>query len=169
VGADGLKPHSPITLRDCDERRDLEAVRACIIELQEFERQYEPSMPEGHSMVEAYLTLMLARCRQWQGKILVAEIDSEVVGFTCVWGRVPSEEPDDNPADYAYISDLLVRAGYRRRGVARRLMDAAEQYARGCGAGVLRVQALARNAAATSFYGRYGFSEFQIEMAKRLA
>jgi ribosomal protein S18 acetylase RimI-like enzyme len=82
---------------------------------------------------------------------------------------VPSEEPDDDPADYAYISDLLVRAAYRRRGAGRALMDAAESYARECGVDVLRVQALAANTSATSFYAANGFGQFQIEFAKRLA
>lgn len=125
-------------------------------------------MPEGRAMVDAYLALTFARSRMWQGKIFVAEIGGEVVGFTCVWGRVKSEEPDDNPADYGFISDLLVRSAYRGCGVGYKLMRAAEKYARECGVAVLRVQALAANAGATGFYARNGFSQFQIEMAKRL-
>src|SRR3990172_9376144 len=60
VGADRLKPTSSISVRDYDERRDIQAVRACVIELQEFERQYAPDMPEGRAMVDAYLNLTLA-------------------------------------------------------------------------------------------------------------
>src|SRR5262245_47184633 len=123
-----------ISVREYEDRRDAEAVRACVIELQEYERQYEPAMPEGRAMVDAYLALTMARSRQWKGRMFVAEIDGDVVGFACVWGRVKSEEPDDNPADYAFISDLLVRAAYRRRGVGRSLMRALEEYARSCGA-----------------------------------
>ena len=169
MGADRLNPDSAIAVRNYDERRDGEAVRACVIELQNYERQHEPAMPEGRAMVDAYLALLLARCRTWKGSVFVAEIGGEVVGFTCVWGRVPSEEPDDNPADHAYISDLLVREAYRRRGVGRALMDVAERYARECGVDVLRVQALAANTAATSFYAANGFDQFQIELANRLA
>ena len=169
MGADCLTLPSSISVRDYDERRDRDAVRACIVELQTHEREFEPTMPEGPVMVDAYLGLLLARCRAWHGKVFVAEVDGEVVGFTCVWGRVPSEEPDDDPADYAYISDLLVRAAYRRRGVGRALMVVAEAYARECGVAVVRVQALAANSAATSFYGANGFNQFQIELAKRLS
>jgi ribosomal protein S18 acetylase RimI-like enzyme len=169
VGADCLNPDSAITVREYDERRDAEAVRACVIELQNYERRHAPSMPEGLAMVDAYLALLFARCRMWKGRVLVAETGGEVVGFTCVWTRVPSEEPDDDPADYAYISDLLVRAAYRRSGIGRALMVAAESYARDCGADVLRVQALAANTGATSFYAANGFDQFQIEFAKRLA
>ena len=169
MGADCLSPDPAIAVRDYDERRDAEAVRACVIELQDYERQREPAMPEGRAMVDAYVALLLARCSTWNGRVFVAELGGEVVGFTCVWGRVPSEEPDDDPADYAYISDLLVRAPYRRRGVGRALMIAAERYARDCGVEVLRVQALAANTGATSFYAANGFDQFQIELAKRLA
>jgi ribosomal protein S18 acetylase RimI-like enzyme len=168
VGADRLKPPSSISVREYDERRDSESVRACVIELQEFERQYAPDMPEGRTMVDEYLALTFARCRQWKGAVFVAEVGGEVAGFSCVWGRVKSEEPDDNPADYAYISDFIVREAYRGSGVGRALMGAVEDYARKCGADVLRVQALARNTGATTFYDRAGFSPFQVEMAKRL-
>jgi ribosomal protein S18 acetylase RimI-like enzyme len=169
VGADRLKSELAISIRAYDERRDAEAVRACVIELQDFERRHEPSMPEGRAMVDEYVALLMARCRLWKGRVFVAEIGGEVAGFTCVWGRVPAEEPDDDPADYAYISDLLVRAEYRRRGVGRALMAVAEAYARECGVEVLRVQALAANAGATGFYRANGFNNFQVELAKRLA
>jgi ribosomal protein S18 acetylase RimI-like enzyme len=168
VGADRLTSPGTIAVREYDDRRDKAAVRACVIELQEFERRYAPDMPEGPAMVDAYLTLMFARCRQWKGKVFVAESGGEVVGFACVWGRVKSEEPDDNPADYAFISDLIVRGRFRRRGVGQALMRATEDHARACGADVLRVQALARNTDATAFYERTGFSHFQVELAKRL-
>jgi ribosomal protein S18 acetylase RimI-like enzyme len=168
MGADRLNPDPAIAVREYDERRDAEAVRACVIELQNYERRHEPSMPAGRAMVDAYLALLFARCRMWKGRVFVAEIAGEVVGFTCVWARVPSEEPDDDPADYGYISDLLVRAADRRRGVGRALMDVAESYARECGVGVLRVQALAANTGAVCFYHASGFGDFQIELAKRL-
>jgi ribosomal protein S18 acetylase RimI-like enzyme len=155
-------------VRRYDERRDRDGVRECIIELQEFERRYVPAMPAGSAMVDEYLQLTLARCRQWQGAVFVAEVGGDVAGFACVWGRVESEEPDDDPADYAYISDLIVREAFRRTGVGRALMRVVEDYARECGADVLRVQALARNTGATDFYDAAGFSPFQVEMAKRL-
>jgi ribosomal protein S18 acetylase RimI-like enzyme len=168
VGAERLKPPSRISVREYDERRDGEALRACVIELQEFERQFAPEIPEGRAMVDAYLNLALARCRQWKGSVFVAEVEGEVVGMSCVWGRVTSEEPDDDPADYAYVSDLVVRSTFRGRGVGRALMRVVEDYARVCGVDVLRVQALARNTGAMGFYERVGFGQFQIEMAKRL-
>ena len=169
-GADGRKEASQlwVRVRDYDDTADLAALRACVVELQEWERSFEPAMPPGAEIADAYISLLLERCGTWRGTILLAEIGKEVVGYACVWGRVPSEEPDDDPTEYAFLADLLVRAAHRRKGVGRVWMSAVEAYARGCGAKTLRVRMLARNTTARSFYFDRGFGEQEIEMLKRL-
>ena len=157
-----------VTIRDYDESCDADALRACVIELQEWERGFEPSMPEGRAMVDAYVALQRARCVAWSGRILMADLDGKVVGYACIWARVPSDEPDDDPRDYAYLGDLLVRNAHRRKGVGRLLLQAAEAYARSAGVHVLRVGVLARNRSARSFYYDNGFGDQEIEMLKPL-
>jgi len=61
-----------------------------------------------------------------------------VVGFVCVWARVPPTEPDEPQTEYAYISDLVVLAPFRQRGLGRTLLKQAEHYAREQKATVLR-------------------------------
>ena len=75
------------------------------------------------------------------GRIFLAEADGAVVGFICVLAKVlPSA--DDGIAPYAYISDLVVRAAHRGRGVGRELMMRAESFAREFGAKQLKVGVL---------------------------
>jgi ribosomal protein S18 acetylase RimI-like enzyme len=158
-----------VIVREYVAGRDDEALRACIIELQEWERGFEPSMPEGRAMVDAYVALQLARCGTWDGAILLAQqAAGEIVGYACVWAHVPSDEPDDDPHDYGYLADLLVRRPHRRKGVGRVLLRAAEEFARTRGARVMRVGVLARNRDARAFYYDHGFGDQQIEMAKPL-
>jgi ribosomal protein S18 acetylase RimI-like enzyme len=100
--------------------------------------------------------------------MFVAEEAARVVGFVCVWARVPSEEPDDDPSDYAFVSDLVVNPRYRRRGIGRELMSAAEQYAQARGARCIRLAVLARNAAGRRFYQRMKYREKEIELERIL-
>jgi GNAT superfamily N-acetyltransferase len=158
-----------ISVRVYDPENDAEALRACVIELQEYERGYAPGMPPGPEMVGPYVALMMKRCELFRGTIFLAETEDRVVGLASVWGRVTSDEPDDDPSAYAYLSDIVVLSGYRGRGVGRALMQTAEGYARECGMSVLRVRMLARNGGARTFYAKHGFGEVELEMAKPLA
>jgi len=104
--------------------RDAAAVRACFVALQDFEHALDPAAPCGDAIADAYLDRMFSRCTTWAGRVFVAEVDGAVAGFVCVWGRVPPQEPDEPQADYAYVSDLVVLARWRRRGSAARCCSA---------------------------------------------
>src|SRR5438093_1255349 len=102
---------------------DRQHLRLCVVELQDFERQIDPALPAGEQMADAYLEFLFERCARWCGQIFVAEIDRAIVGFVGVLTRVPPEVPDESPAEYAYISDLVVLPSYRRRGIGRALLE----------------------------------------------
>jgi ribosomal protein S18 acetylase RimI-like enzyme len=157
-----------VTLRDYAADRDSARLRDCLIELQNSERELEPGKPEGSTIADEYLDRMFARCRKWDGKVFVAEVAGQAVGFVCVWAKVPPEEPNDDPSEYAFVSDLVVLPGHRRRGVGRELLAMAERYARSRGARSLRIGVLARNATARHLYGSAGFSDYEVEMEKPL-
>jgi ribosomal protein S18 acetylase RimI-like enzyme len=159
---------SVLYVRELDSSRDSHVLADLVITLQNDERQFDPGMPEGCAMVQAYVGLMLARCARWDGTVFVAEDGDRVIGFVCVWARVPSEEPDDNPSDYAFVSDLVVEPAHRHRGVGRELMSAAENYARARGARRIRLGVLARNRVARDFYESMNYLEREIELEKRL-
>src|SRR5262249_38582494 len=148
---------------------DTSALHDCFIELQNSERQLDPGKPEGSTIVETYLSWMFAHCRDWDGRVFVAEVAGQVIGFVCVWARVQPDEPDENPAEYALVSDLVVSAAYRRRGIGSQLLSAAEGFAGAQGALSLRIGVSAGNAAARRLYELVGFQEYRVELAKRLA
>src|SRR5262245_6889505 len=84
---------------------DETACRACIVQLQEAERQIEPRLRRGDEIADAYLQQMLARCDQYAGAIFVAEVAGAVVGLTMVLVHVPFEELDEPPGDYAIVAE----------------------------------------------------------------
>ena len=166
LGSQGTSPWP--SSEDFDPPRDDTSLRDCFIELQNHERRLNPGQPEGSTIVEAYLNRMFARCREWDGQVFVAEVAGKMIGFVCVWARVKPDEPDENPSEYAFVSDLVVGPTYRRRGIGRQLLSAAECYARARGAISLRIGVLAHNNAARRLYGSAGFEEYEVELAKQL-
>jgi len=155
-------------IRDYDSARDGHRLRQCVVELQEFERRLEPSLPQGEAMADPYLAFLLERCARSSGRILVAEKDNTVAGLVAVLTRVSPEEPDEARQEYAYISDLVVVARYRGRGLGRILLEHAEALARKSGATTLRVGVLAKNHIAHGLYQQLGFNDFQVQMVKDL-
>lgn len=158
----------PTTIRTYDPARDRAAVRAGIVELQEFERVLEPSLPQGEGMADAYLETIFERAAKHSGRVFVAEVERTVVGFVAILGRVEPEAPDEEQTIHAYVSDLVVLPAYRNRGLGRRLLDAAEQFARALGTKRLDISVLSKNPAAARLYRDFGFGDFRIQMAKRL-
>ena len=153
-------------IREYEPSRHRGQLRACVVELQDFERGLEPTLPKGEAMADRYLAHVLDRCAGGAGRIFVSEEEGAVVGFVGVLARVVPE-PDEAQA-YAYVSDLVVLPAYRRRGIGRALLERAEAYARGEGARVLRVGVLAKNEAAARLYRGLGFSDYTIQLNKPL-
>jgi len=146
---------------------DAAALRSCFVELQDFERAFDPAMPTGEAVADAYLQRMLERCSTWDGAVFVALVRERVIGFVCVWTRVPPE-PDEPPVPYAFISDLIVLPTLRGRGVGQALIAEAERYARGRGTVMLKLDVMAGNRGALRLYEAVGFTRRRLEMAKVL-
>jgi ribosomal protein S18 acetylase RimI-like enzyme len=156
----------PVAIRPYDPKQDARALRACIVEIQDLHHALE-GWPSGEAIADTYLTWIADRCRALQGCIFLAEEDGVVVGFVCVLGVVPGDAPDD-PDPCAFITDVIVRDGHRRKGVATALMAHAEAYARACGAQTLRLGVLSRNTEAAALYDRLGYREYVRVLTKTL-
>jgi ribosomal protein S18 acetylase RimI-like enzyme len=156
-----------VRVRPYDPACDGAAVVACMVELQDYERSLEPALPAGVAVADAYLAHLRAKCRAHGGEVLVAEVDGIVVGFVGILTKVAGSAPDD-PAEHAYISDLVVRETFRGQGIGRALMDVAESRARAAGAALLRVGVLVRNERAARLYRAAGFRDYTIQLQKEL-
>jgi len=141
-------------------------VEECFVELQDFLHGLEPNVLPGNA-AKKYLDFMFARCAETSGQVFVAEVENRVVGFICLWGKVPSEALDQKPAEYAFISDLVVLSAYRGQGLGRTLLEHAEAYARRQGATALELEVLPNNRA-LNLYRRHGFRDYHILLTKSL-
>lgn len=155
-------------IRRYEKNRHLQGVRLCFVELQDFERQLDPRMPPGAEIVDAYIDRMLKLCDDSGGRILVAEVDGTVAGYATILPKVKSDEIEDGDLEYGLVSDLVVIEAFRRQGLGRRLLSAAEAYARQCRVRWLRIGVLASNPVPRQLYESAGFSPQYIELEKAL-
>lgn len=147
---------------------DLDGIRACLVELQDFERRIDSRRPAGDEIAKSYISDALTKCAECHGRIFVADEDGEIAGYATVLAKVRSGALDDGDLEYAYVADLVVRETYRGQGFGSRLIAKAEAFARDEGAKWLRIGVLANNEVARSLYISAGFSELQIEFEKEL-
>ncbi len=155
-------------IREYDEANDRDALRECVIALQDFERQLEAELPPGSSMADSYLKFLFEQCAMSFGRVFVAESEGRVIGFVGILTRVFPESPEDPPDAYAYITDLVVLPKYRCQGIGQALLARAEEAARESGTSRLQIGVLVKNRPARELYRSYGFRDFELRLRKTL-
>ena len=139
-----------------------------IRELQSHEIVYYDRMLPPDAVAGWYIDSIRRDCHEHAGHIRIAVHDGVPVGYCVVLTRVQSEDADEQPFDYAYVSELAVAQSARGRGIGKRLLQDAECLAQAADANWLRVSVLARNKVARELYSSYGFADHLINMEKPL-
>jgi GNAT superfamily N-acetyltransferase len=157
-----------LNIIEFDRSVHLQQLRACTIELQDFEHALDPRLPTGSDIVDEYVPQMLMRCKDCDGKIFLAEVGGEIAGYVTILTKVSSGELEDGDIEYGLVADLLVRKNHRGSGIGRKLLVAAESYARNHDVKWLRIAALSGNRPAVEMYNSMGFSKMFVEFEKKL-
>ncbi|MFA6270720.1 MAG: GNAT family N-acetyltransferase [Candidatus Paceibacterota bacterium] len=140
---------------------DRAGVEQCISELQEHERKIDSNKKTGEEVAESYLQYLLGECRENNGRIFVAKMDSEVVGFSCVWVE-DEDDPTSKPRKIGYFSDLYVMPQFRRHGIGSGLIHARKDYLKSLGVSLARVCTLANNPEIQEALKSQGFNQYEI-------
>ncbi len=148
---------------------DETGIKACIIELQDFEREFDPRMPSGAEIADEYISDFSRRCNEFDGQIFVADASGKIAGYVMVLASVRSGDIDDGNLEHGLIADLVVLQEFRGNGVGKRLMATAETYAKEQNVNWLRISVLAKNLNARSLYANAGFSELYVDFEKDLS
>jgi ribosomal protein S18 acetylase RimI-like enzyme len=93
--------------------------------------------------------------------VLVAEDDGEVVGMAYGEARVPSRFSDERAFE---LSAVVVRAGYRGRGVGRALVGEAARFAESVGLEYIELKTFAPNQGAMEFWESLGFTPRVVQL-----
>ena len=147
---------------------DYQLVKRCAIALQDFERKIDPRMPIGESIADEYMTAMLDECEKYSGQIFVAVHDDEIFGYITIHTKHVSDDIDDGPREYGFISDVFVSEEVRGQGVGKMLLEHAQNYAKLKQTKEIMIGVLAANQVAKSLYLQSGFEEFAITLEKKL-
>jgi len=105
---------------------------------------------------QAQRAVVLAHLAHPDGAIFVVEGDGELAGSASFWirPRLNWTTPE------AWVPDLFVRPAYRRRGIARALLDACAAEARRRGCHALKLESGHDRVEAHALYERYGLERF---------
>ena len=121
--ADGsaLLYSAPMTTIREYRKSDLPALLKLIGELHDALRRFDEYLAPVEQIAERYAAYLFDTCRRSSGTFLVAVQDDRLVGFVCVFGLVPPDEPDQYPDEFAAIANIYylriaVVARSRHRG-----------------------------------------------------
>lgn len=155
-------------IRDYNPDTDYAGLRACVVELQDYEYRIDPRYPDGESIVDDYIPDVLERCEKYQGKVLIAELDGEVAGYAMVWSKVPGEDIEDGDFECGRLADLCVLECHRGKGIGQRLIDASEAWALEQGVRYFRLGVMGGNSYAQALYEARGYRACHVEFEKTL-
>jgi ribosomal protein S18 acetylase RimI-like enzyme len=95
--------------------------------------------------------------------VLVAEDDGEVVGMAYGEVRVPSRFSDERALE---LSGVVVRSGFRGRGVGRELVHEAARFAQGRDVEWVELKTFAPNQGAMEFWETLGFTPRVVQLTQ---
>jgi ribosomal protein S18 acetylase RimI-like enzyme len=146
-----------------------EGLRQCFSYLQDTEAALEPDrLNSSSALAEQYISYLKSQCQSHNGKIFVALADGSVAGFVAVWRESDANNLITSLHSFAYVSDIAVLPEYQRGGIAKRLMSAAEHFAKTLGVTHCKVGVLAKNTAATKLYDSCDFRPHEVTLIKEL-
>lgn len=153
---------------------DRERVDAMQFALQEYFAKIDSTgETQGYDSMEAahqYMDKMLNDVRNMRGKLLVAVLDGEIVGF--VQGVIIEHKRGEDAiydlthaeAKEGWIGLLFVEPECRGRGIGRSLLDEIKKYFEKSGCTCVKLLVLAENTGAIRVYRKNGFIGHQLEM-----
>jgi ribosomal protein S18 acetylase RimI-like enzyme len=119
---------------------------------------------------ESYAQRTLQKVAENNGIIYVAELDAELVGV--VVGIIPEQTKEDQlehvPSKFGEVLEIVVKTGYRGRGVGTMLMNKLEEYFKENNCNMSGVGVLFPNKNAHRLYSKLGYQDRSSYMTKDL-
>jgi GNAT superfamily N-acetyltransferase len=158
--------NASIQIRTC-RPGDRDQLGGLVLDLHETVRPLDIDLAPGEQILDAYFEHLLTLQTKTHGALFVAEHAGRLVGYVCLFGQMGPEDPDEVDRVHSYVADLYVCPAFRRQGVGDRLLEQAEEFARGLGVAKIELKVLADNRRARRFYRRHGYADRIVVMTKR--
>ncbi|MBW2623519.1 MAG: GNAT family N-acetyltransferase [Deltaproteobacteria bacterium] len=114
----------------------------------------------GHSREELRRVLEAILESDKEDAFVVRVADNRAIGFMSVSLRF-DYVPGAKNSPVAYVEWLYIEEEFRNRGIASRLIECAEEWAREHGCVQLASDALLENSGSQAFHGKLGFKEVE--------
>jgi len=147
--------------------KDIEGIAQTYVDSARHHRNLDPELYQVPTIEDVVRDL----ARDWDGPdqaTLVALVEGTVVGSVDVRLARPRTEAGMVKPRIVANAGIAILGPYRRQGIGRRLMEAAEQWARSRGAETMTLDCHSANRAAISFYQSLGYHTTGLLMRKRL-
>ena len=160
---------------DVKDREDIDRMQ---FELQkyfsEIDRTHESLPYKDIDDAHRYIQKMLDDVKNMNGKVFVAEENSQVIGF--IQGVIIEHKKGDdeiydlshNSSKDGWIGLLFVKPEYRGSGVGRGLLDKMKDYFKSKECTSVRLLVLSDNTNAVSVYEKNGFLRHDLEMVLKI-
>jgi GNAT superfamily N-acetyltransferase len=146
-----------ITIRKAH-RNDLEKLLEFEQGIITAERPFDPTLKEGKIYYYDIEKMISAP----HIEVLVAEIDSEIIGSG--YARIEVAKPYLNHETYAYLGFMYTDPNHRGKGVNSRIIEALKDWCRSQDIFELRLDVYNDNASAIKAYEKVGFKKYLINM-----
>ena len=147
---------------------DRDAVVSLIRQLNVVEADLTGDRLRDHSAANAYHEELLERLAKRDGRVILAEEDGEVLAAMGFVVQTDAAYMVESVREYAVVTDLVVDARFRGRGIGQMLLREAERLAREAGLKRLTIAALVANERAERTYREFGFEPYVTIMTKAL-
>lgn len=121
--------------------------------------------PQDAKWYEKYLEKIFS---DKNAALLVAEEEGELVGLVLVWVRQSANIPILVPRKFAVMENLVVKKEFRKKGIGRQLVEAAEEWIKKEGANLIELNVWEFNQGARDFYEKLGYQTVSRKMQKLL-
>jgi ribosomal protein S18 acetylase RimI-like enzyme len=155
-------------IRLADQEKDRSSLLRFIDGSQAYEAAFEPNRRLDGQVAEEHLARLLRDVEDNRGRMFVSEVEGAVVGWACCSAQAHGVFVKEDERLSGYISEVYVDAAYRGRHIGRALIGACEDHFRSLGLKTVFIGVLSGNARAISAYRSAGFSDYALEMRKRL-
>ena len=136
---------------------DIDDLLVMIEKFYRFNEEFDPAWSVKEEARSAARELALKYIRDPSSVVLVAQIEGKTIGFIRAEIR---ENPILENGRLGIIVELYVHPQYRRRGVAKRLVEEASKELASRGVNVVGAEFPAANSIAKAFYENLGFRPY---------
>ncbi len=157
----------PITLRTALPQ-DRSTVVELIHQLNVFEADLVGDRRRDYGGAEAYYDELMMRLARRKGRIILAEEAGIVVGAMGFSLDQDAAYVADEVRHHGTVTDLIVHAEWRGRGIGQMLLNEAERLTKEAGLTRLMIGALVANERAVGTYTRFGFEPYVSFLKKEL-